>query len=264
MFHPTDLGPGEKAPLVLFLQGMADRGTDNVHQTDWINGLVRNTQSGEHAAYVLAPQIDTKSWFQSYGNAPTPAMKLTIAAIKQVVKNENVDPSRVYVTGLSMGGMGTWDILGREPGTFAAAVPMSGGGDERTVAKFKDTPVWAFHGSADTVVPVGETRSMIDALTDAGGDPKYTEIAGGGHAIWDAVYNDPTGELYDWMFAQKLGEEPLVAAPVKQASPQAGVTPTLNSIGSGVGVVAIPEPLSIGAIALAGVALLTRRRRRRA
>jgi predicted peptidase len=208
---------------------------------------------------VLAPQIDSKSWFQSYSNTPTPAMTLTIQALHDVIKRENVDVSRVYVTGLSMGGMGTWDILGREPGTFAAAVPMSGGGDERTVSKFKDTPIWAFHGSADTVVPVGETRSMINALTDAGGDPKYTEIAGGGHAIWDAVYNDPGGQLYNWMFAQHLGEEPL-----KQASPNTSFNnaPDLPTIGNGAELVAIPEPTSVGIVTIGGIALLARRARR--
>jgi predicted peptidase len=269
LFEPQ-IAPAQKAPLVLFLQGMGDRGTDNVHQTDWINGLVNATKSGAHAAYVLAPQIDTNSWFQSYSNTPTAAMQLTIDALKQTIKNQNVDTSRVYVTGLSMGGMGTWDILQREPGMFAAAVPMSGGGDEHSVSKFKDVPVWAFHGDADTIVPVGESRSMVDALRSAGGDVKLTEIKGGGHAIWDDIYTDAGGQLYDWLFEQKLrgdaDADPVItpAAPVGSSlgrfhAPSLSVDEGLASVGA-----AVPEPTSLGVVALAGLALLKRRDRRRA
>jgi predicted peptidase len=264
LFHPTDLQPAEKAPLVVFLQGMGDRGTDNVHQTDWISGLVKATQSGEHSAYVLAPQIDTKSWFQSYGNTPTPAMKLTIQAIKNTIKSEDVDPSRVYVTGLSMGGMGTWDILGREPGMFAAAVPMSGGGDERTVSKFKDTPIWAFHGDADTIVPVSETRSMIAALKAAGGDPKYTEIKGGGHTIWDKVYDEHDDALYDWMFNQRLGGDAIDAAGHTQ-TPVFAVAPTADPVAAGITLdTSVPEPGTLSLAAISAIAALARRTRRRA
>src|SRR4051812_18082793 len=202
VFEPQGLAPGQKAPLVLFLQGMGDRGTDNVSQTNWMGGLVNATKSGQYASYVMAPQIDTNSWFQSYSSTPTTAMKLTIEALKKVIDTENVDTSRVYVTGLSMGGMGTWDILGREPDLFAAAVPMSGGGDTRTASKIKDVPVWAFHGSEDSIVPVTETRKMIDALRDAGGSPKYTEVQGGDHVIWGPIYADESDTLYPWLFSQ--------------------------------------------------------------
>src|SRR5205823_9552109 len=131
-----------------------------------------------------------------FTSTPTPAMALTIQALKQVIASENVDPTRVYVTGTSMGGEGVWDILDREPNLFAGAVPMSGGGDVTTALTIKDIPIWAFHGSADTIVPVEDTRNMIQALRDAGGNPKYTEIAGGGHLIWDPIYQDVSHTLY--------------------------------------------------------------------
>jgi predicted peptidase len=247
LFEPTGATPGEKLPLVLFLHGMGERGTDNVAQTTWMGGLVNATKGGQYASYVLAPQIDTSSWFQSYSDKPTEAMSLTIQALKQVISTQNVDTRRVYVTGLSMGGMGTWDILAREPKLFAAAVPMSGGGDTRTAAEIKGTPVWAFHGSADDIVPESATTDMIQALRDAGGSPRFTEIAGGGHEIWDGVYGDASNTLYPWLFAQQRDGTadflPAAAALVPAPS-------------------AVPEPGTVAVLAIAGVALLGRRRTR--
>jgi predicted esterase len=217
LFRPSGLSADQKAPLILFLHGVGDRGTDNIKQLEWMGGLVNNTRNGQYAAYVLAPQIDTHSWFQSFTSTPTPAMALTIQALKQVIATENVDPTRIYVTGTSMGGEGVWDILDREPNLFAAAVPMSGGGDVTTASTIKDIPIWAFHGSADTIVPVENTRNMIQALRDVGGNPKYTEVAGGGHLIWDPIYQDVSRTLYPWLFSQSRPAPvtaPEVTAPV--------------------------------------------------
>jgi predicted peptidase len=247
LFEPTGVAPGQKLPLVLFLHGMGERGTDNVAQTTWMGGLVNATRSGQYASYVLAPQIDTNSWFQSFSDKPTEAMSLTIQALKQVISTQNVDTSRVYVTGLSMGGMGTWDILSREPKLFAAAVPMSGGGDTRTASEIKDTPIWAFHGSADNVVPERATTDMIQALRDAGGSPSFTEIEGGGHEIWDGVYADAGNTLYPWLFSQHLGDTTDVAA---SASAMVSVPDS------------VPEPGTFAVLTIAGVTLLGRRRRR--
>jgi predicted peptidase len=250
LFEPSGTTAGEKLPLVLFLHGMGERGTDNVKQTTWMSGLVHATQSGPYASYVLAPQIDPSGWFRSYNGKPTESMSLTIKALKQVMSSENVDTSRVYVTGLSMGGMGTWDILGREPGLFAAAVPMSGGGDTRTAGAIKDTPIWAFHGSADDLVPVSATENMIQALRDAGGSPRFTEVEGGGHVIWDPIYEDASHTLYPWLFSQHLGGD--TAADVAAAA--SAVVPVPD---------AVPEPGTVAVLAVAGAALLGRRRRRR-
>ena len=214
LFRPSGVMAGQKLPLVLFLHGMGERGTDNQLQLTWIGGLVNATRSGPYAAYVLAPQIDTSMWFQSFNSNPTVGMELTLKALHQVINTENVDTSRIYVTGLSMGGMGTWDALRREPNTFAAAVPMSGGGDVNTASLIKDIPVWAFHGSADPIVPVSATRDMIQALRDAGGSPKYTEVAGGGHVIWDPIYYDQSHTLYPWLFAQRRSDVAAPAAPL--------------------------------------------------
>jgi hypothetical protein len=98
-----------------------------------------------------------------------------------------------------MGGYGTWDVIAKYPDRFAAAVPMSGGGEPGEAARVRDVPTWAFHGRRDSIVPPIASRAMIAAVTDAGGSPLYTET-GGQHDIWDAIYRDPNGELYQWMF----------------------------------------------------------------
>jgi len=220
LFAPTGVPAGQKVPLVLFLHGSGDRGTDNVMQTEWMGGLINATKGGPYAAYVLAPQIDKNSWFQSFTSTPTEAMALTIKALKYVMATQNIDLSRVYVTGNSMGGMGAWDILYREPKLFAAAVPMSGGADLKTVPVIKSIPVWAFHGSDDDIVPVSATRDTIQALRDAGGNPLYTEVAGGKHTIWEPIYDDYSHTLYPWLFSQvnpnvPVGGTTMPSPPVK-------------------------------------------------
>lgn len=259
LFQPQGEAPGQKVPLILFLQGMGDRGTDNVSQTGWMNNLAAKTSSGQYAAYVLAPQLSTSMWFSTSSNTPTEGMKLTLQALHEAMKNPNVDTSRVYVTGLSMGGFGTWDILRREPNTFAAAVPMSGGGDPSTAAVIKNTPIWAFHGSEDNVVSVDTTRNMVHALTDAGGSPKYTEIAGGGHAIWSDVYADAENTLYPWLFDQRLGNglDPALVTRTIVATARVAV-PTVQVVAAAP---PVPEPASLGLLLLGGLSLLARNRR---
>jgi predicted peptidase len=187
-----------------------------------MGGIVNHTQSGQYAAYVLAPQIDPSMWFQSYNGSPTEAMSLTIKALDQVIATHDIDTTRIYVTGVSMGAMGAWDILRWAPGRFAAAVPLSGYANPNTASAIKNVPIWAFHGSNDTIVPVSGSRNMIAALRAAGGNPKYTEIAGGGHVIWNPIYNDPSNTLYSWLFSQQLGA---ASASVPDAEPVSATKP---------------------------------------
>jgi predicted esterase len=134
---------------------------------------------------------------------PSTPMRLTLEAMAQLRKEFNLDENRLYITGLSMGGYGTWDAIARNPKLFAAAVPVCGGADEATAPIIKDIPIWCFHGGADPTVPTERSRNMIKALKDAGGDPKYTEYPGVGHNSWDRAYSEP--ELPKWFFAQKRG-----------------------------------------------------------
>lgn len=216
--------PGATFPLVLFLHGAGERGTNNTSQVNsHIDGLVNATQSATYASYLLAPQVPSGQQFVdvpfntgSFTNATAPAastsMNLTIQLVEQLIQTLNVDRGRVYVTGLSMGGYGTWEIIARRPNLFAAAVPMSGGGNTDNGGLIDQIPLWAFHGSADGTVPVSGSRNMIAAMEAAGGTPEYTELTGQGHAIWSPIYNDVTtsGQLYPWMYSQAIPEPGMV------------------------------------------------------
>jgi poly(3-hydroxybutyrate) depolymerase len=135
------------------------------------------------------------------GKSASTPMRLTLEALAGLRKEFNLDERRLYVTGLSMGGYGTWDVIWREPRLFAAAVPVCGGGDESKASVIKDIPIWCFHGGADPTVPVARSRNMIKAIEAAGGRPKYTEYRGVGHNSWDRAYSEP--ELPGWLFGQK-------------------------------------------------------------
>jgi predicted peptidase len=143
-------------------------------------------------------------WSAKTGSAaksPSTPMRLALETLAGLKKEFSVDENRLYLTGLSMGGYGTWDLIARHPKMFAAAVPVCGGADEATAPVIKDIPIWCFHGGADPVVPTDRSRNMIKALQAAGGEPKYTEYPGVGHNSWDKAYSEP--ELPKWLFSQK-------------------------------------------------------------
>ena len=111
-------------------------------------------------------------------------MRLVIELLKQARNEYTIDSRRIYVTGLSMGGFGTFDLIERHPELFAAAVPICGGGDESAAEKIAKIPLWVFHGAKDKVVPVNRSRKMVEAVKKAGADPRYTEYPNGGHDSW--------------------------------------------------------------------------------
>jgi poly(3-hydroxybutyrate) depolymerase len=171
----------------------------------------RSTQQGlVHAIALDADDfLDARwanlDWGAAKGTLPkTPStqMRLTLEMLEGLKKEFSLDDKRLYVTGLSMGGYGTWDVIARYPKLFAAAVPVCGGGDEGTAPVIKDVPIWCFHGGADTTVPTARSRNMIAAIKAAGGNPKYTEYPGVGHNSWDKAYSEP--DLVKWLFEQKL------------------------------------------------------------
>jgi predicted peptidase len=129
---------------------------------------------------------------------------MAMAIVEHVQKEyPGIDTKRLYVTGLSMGGQGTWDAITRWPQYFAAAIPVSGASDPTKAVTLVNTPLWAFHASQDPTVSVNGTRSMIAAISAAGGHPLYTEISSTGHVIWDQVYSSGGySGLYTWLFAQ--------------------------------------------------------------
>jgi len=131
---------------------------------------------------------------------PSPAMRLTMELLDALEDEFSIDPDRRYVTGLSMGGFGTFDLLVRRGQYFAAGIPICGGLDESRAKEIAHVPFWVFHGSNDPAVPVVRSRSAVEALKAAGGDPKYTEYEGMGHNVWSRAYHEP--ELRDWLFRQ--------------------------------------------------------------
>ncbi len=145
----------------------------------------------------------------------TPPLEAVVGLLNAVVAHKPVDPARIYLTGLSMGGYGSWELAERMPERFAAVAPVCGGGDETKADRLAALPIWAWHGDADTAVPVERSRRMIAAIERAGGKPKYTELAGVGHESWTAAYHGPHN-LLAWLFAQsKPASGNYVRSPLK-------------------------------------------------
>jgi predicted peptidase len=211
LIKPVDYKFGKKYPLVLFLHGAGERGDDNAATLRHAAKDFSYPQTrSKYPAYVVIPQCPTgKKWSEvdwskdssELPEEPSDAMQSIKELIDDMVENAGVDPNRIYITGLSMGGYGTWDALARYPGFFAAAAPICGGGDPKTVDQFKSLPIWCFHGAKDPVVKVIRSREMIEALQKVGSNAKYTEYPEAQHDSWTQTYSNP--ELFDWMFAQR-------------------------------------------------------------
>ncbi|RYD73127.1 MAG: hypothetical protein EOP84_22040, partial [Verrucomicrobiaceae bacterium] len=210
--------PSGKVPLVILLHGAGERGNDNQAQLKHGAPLFLKKEIQEkYPAYVLVPQCpkDQKwvdwDWRQPFTKQPAePAapMKLVLAVLDTLLKEkQDIDHDRIYVTGISMGGFGTWDIATRYPDRFAAIVPICGGGDPEKAPAIAKLPVWTFHGNADSVVTVDLTRRMVDSIQKAGGTPLYTEYANVTHDSWSNAYSEPM--LLPWLFAQKR-QQPVV------------------------------------------------------
>ncbi len=122
--------------------------------------------------------------------------------VEDLMIQHPIDPERVYLTGLSMGGFGCWSLAAKEPNLFAAVVPICGGGNPTWAKRLIDVPIWAVHGDADETVPVKQSRTMIAAIREAGGQPIYTQLNGVEHDSWTQTYRDPYGVL-SWMFEQR-------------------------------------------------------------
>lgn len=210
LLKPKDYDPNRKYPLVLFLHGAGERGDNNQAQlVHGMNDFASDEVMEKYPAFVVAPQCpDNKKWVEvDWGamkhTAPEKAsdsLQLSFDALAALQKEFSIDANKIYVTGLSMGGYGTWDALERRPDYFAAGAPICGGGDVGNAKKLAKLPIWAFHGDKDGAVKVERTRDMIAAIKEAGGDPKYTEYPGVGHDSWSATYRNP--EFYAWLFAQ--------------------------------------------------------------
>ncbi len=192
LLTPPHVERGEHYPLLVFLHGAGERGRDNELSLKYLpEVMARSPYRDRHPAYVLVAQCrEGQRWVEADWAAkrssrmrpdPSPMMAMAMALVDKALRTLPIDLERVYLAGISMGGYGAWELAARRPGTFAALVPVCGGGDETTARLLASTPIWAWHGGADNVVWPERTRSMIEAIQKAGGTPKYTEreIPGG-------------------------------------------------------------------------------------
>ncbi len=201
-----DANDTRKLPLVIFLHGSGERGNDNEAQLKWGAQQFATDENMKHyPAFVAAPQCPENQQWANYngkfGAEPRKSMKLVRGMIDDIIKNYPIDENRIYITGLSMGGFGTFDALARYPDLFAAGVPVCGSGDPNTVNRFKDVPIWIYTGAEDPVVQADRTALMFNALMDAGARPGYTQVPEVGHFSWIQAYSDPL--LIQWMFRQR-------------------------------------------------------------
>lgn len=211
---PESTSPDQRYPLLVFLHGADERGDDNVRQlVGFPRHFISSPNTTDYPMFVLAPQYPSHDAWASFPNYPytaqtsanpTPAARLTIELIEKLLDEYNIDPDRVYVTGLSLGGEGTFDLVSRRPDLFAAAAPICGIADVEKADLMKSVPFWVFHGEKDDVNPVDYSRAIVQALTEEGASPRYTEYKDYGHSIWNKAYNEP--ELLPWLFSQRKND----------------------------------------------------------
>lgn len=221
LFTPARLEPGRSYPLVVFLHGAGGSGTDNVKQLEGANvyGALVWTLPGHqerHPAFVVAPQSNW-NWPCTIFDPKNPpkvaadiklcppgalgiGARLAFEVIDSLLGRLPIDRSRIYLTGFSMGGAGTWHMIAQRPRFFAAAVPVCGRGHVESAPQAKDVPIWNFHGARDEVEPVASSRAMIDAFRKSGGSPRHTEYPDLGHTVFAWAYTEPA--LVEWLFAQ--------------------------------------------------------------
>lgn len=209
--EPAKVELGKTYPLVILFHGAGERGTNNVAQLQWgadeILGYMRD--NGIEGYFVAGQVPEGKQWVDTpWGNTshrmnekPSETMALAFELLDKVVAELPVDRSRVYATGVSMGGYGTWDAIQRRPDFFAAAMPCCGGGDSHLAWKIRNVPIWTWHGDKDTAVPVVRSRDMVAALWAVDGRIRYTEVPGCGHGVWIPAYQSK--EALKWLFDQK-------------------------------------------------------------
>ena len=215
---PVDYDASKNYPLIYFLHGSGERGNDNEKQL--VHGaklFLREDIRKNYPAIVVFPQCAQESYWSNRqevkdssgnrvlvfldGGQPTKAMVLAQALLKDLMKKYPINKSQVYIGGLSMGGMGTFEIVRRNPRQFAAAFPICGGAVPSTADKLKNVHWWIFHGAKDNVVPISHSEKMVEALKQVNAQVKFTVYPEAGHNSWDLAFADP--ELFSWLFSHK-------------------------------------------------------------
>jgi predicted peptidase len=203
LFAPQNYQTNQAYPVVLSLHGGAPRRNFEDLLEPYLPGLayglgrlVSAETQNSHPSFVVAPWSNNQAWDE-------PNLALVMDLLEALQREFSMDPKRRYVTGQSMGGFGTWSVIASYPGYFAAAIPICGGGDPKRIARPWRTPIRAFHGTTDQVVPVHYSREMVAAVRSAGGHPLYFEYENTEHAgAAERAYCEP--DLISWLFAQSL------------------------------------------------------------
>jgi len=196
ILKPAKIKPETKYPLLISLHGSGGRGSKKWEGNCAANKVLSQpAMRQKYPCYIIAPTVNRN---QRWDGAPLAAL---MELIKSFLKEHAIDPARIYVTGQSMGGAGTYSAILAEPNLFAAAVPVCGRGQPELAKKIVHIPIWIFHGELDRVVPPQHSRDMEAALKKAGGKPTYTEYAGVRHNSWTPAYADK--KLWEWLFTQK-------------------------------------------------------------
>ena len=212
LWKPHGYDSNKKYPLVLNLHGAGGKGDDNLGRGNWaLKVLTKEQTRAEHPAFLVAPQCpESGSWINTSGRGGSYSinevevsvpLQLTLEMVGAVCQEFPIDSDRIYVTGESMGGYGTWDIILRTPDLFAAAVPICGAGDPSKAERLRRMAIWIFHGAKDNLVPVEGSRQMYEALKAVGADVRYTEFKDAGHGAWVPAWQEPG--LVPWLFAQR-------------------------------------------------------------
>jgi predicted peptidase len=218
ILYPEGYDPAQKYPLILLLHGAGERGNDNEAQLTHGAGLFTDpTNRKAYPAIVIFPQCAKNDFWARIDRDPNRKDSLnglyfpsdrpigtSLGLVSQLMDSMAtlVNKKKIYIGGLSMGGMGTFELLWRKPGFFAAAFPICGGGNPGQVKEYgRKFPIWVFHGDQDNVVVPANSRIMVNALRAAKARVNYTEYPGVGHNSWDNAFKEP--DLLKWLFAQK-------------------------------------------------------------
>lgn len=221
VLYPDDFDSSKAYPLVVFLHGAGHRGKDNQKQLIYGGSFfLEEATRKQFPAIVIFPQCSRNDFWARTRilGAPTDStafqfeyltavpfnkgLNLVSMLLDSMASAKHVNNKRIYIGGLSMGGMGTFELLWRKPGFFAAAFPICGGGNPSTPTIYgKDFPIWIFHGDKDQVVSVNDSRAMVTALKKVGAKVKYTEYKGVRHDSWKKAFQEP--QLLPWLFSQK-------------------------------------------------------------
>lgn len=216
---PENYDATKKYPLLFVLHGSGERGNNNEAQlTHGAKTFLAPEFRQKYQAIVVFPQCPEGSYWSNVeinrnpannssrtfnfqkGGKPTKAMHALQNLLSYMLDQAYVNKDQVYIGGLSMGGMGTFELLRRKPKVFAAAFAICGGGSPKTAKKFaKRVPMWVFHGAKDDVVPIVNSEIMVQAIKNAGGNPKYTVYSNANHNSWDNAFAEP--ELFSWLFS---------------------------------------------------------------